>query len=208
MLATKGEVRPYPVRDDDFRTGKGKAMKRSTTGQDSTAAAPRWAVWAAYAVPLCVLPSAVWRAGGALDGEVSIADGGWYLLLLSGLSMGLALLTLGLVHHWGERIPGWVPGLGGRTIPVRVAVIPALIGASLLIGICLYAVLNMTLHFVERGPVLIGLDDIERPTPGWSVLALYLPILAWGPLVLAVTANYWRRRNRSATIARSHAVAA
>jgi hypothetical protein len=55
-------------------------------------------VWAAYAVPLCVLPSAVWRTGGVLDGGVSIADGGWYLLLLSGLSMGLALLTLGPRH--------------------------------------------------------------------------------------------------------------
>jgi hypothetical protein len=165
-------------------------------------------VWAAYAVPLCVLPSAVWRTGGVLDGGVGIADGGWYLLLLSGLSMGLALLTLGLVHCWGERIPDWVPGLGGRIIPVRTAVIPALIGASLLIGICLYAVLNMTFHFVERGPVLIGPDDIERPPPGWRVLVLYIPILAWGPLVLAVTANYRRRRNRSATIARALAVAA
>ena len=179
-------------------------MNQLTAGRGWTAAAPRWAVWAAYAVPLCVLPSAVWRASVVFDGKVSIADGGWYLLLLSGLSMGLALLTPGLVHHWGERIPGWVPGLGGRTVPVRAAVIPAVIGASLLIGICLYAVFNMTFHFVERGPVLIGPDNTEQPPPGSDVLALYVPMLAWGPLVLAVALAYRRRRNRSATIARSH----
>jgi hypothetical protein len=154
-----------------------------------------------------VLPSAVWRSSVLLDHEVSIADEGWYLLLLSGLSIGLGLLTLGLVHQWGERIPDWVSGFGGRSIPVRAAVIPALIGASLLIAICLYAMLNMTFHFVERGPVLIGPDNGERPKPGTAVLALYIPLLAWGPLVLAVTANYWRRRNPSATIARSpHAI--
>jgi hypothetical protein len=182
-------------------------MKQSTTGQGPTAAAPRWAVWAAYAVPLCVLPSAVWRASQVRDSEIGIANGGWYPLLLSVLSMGLALLTLGLVHDWGERVPDWVPGVGGRAVPVRAAVTPALIGASLLIGLCLYFVLNMTFHFVERGPVLIGPVDTERPPPGWPVLRFYLPILAWGPLVLAVTANYWRRHNRPATMARSHAVA-
>ncbi|MEU4481833.1 hypothetical protein AB0F68_27785 [Micromonospora sp. NPDC023966] len=123
-----------------------------------------------------------------------MANGGWYLLLLSGLSMGLALLTLGLVHHWGERIPGWVPGVGGRTIPARAAAVPALVGASLVIGLCLYAVLNMTFHFVDRGPVLVGQHDVERTPPGPGIVSLYVPLLAWGPLVLAVAANYWRRR--------------
>jgi hypothetical protein len=168
-------------------------MQKSTTSRDSTAA-PRWAVWAAYAVPLCVLPSTIWRATAAIDGTVSMANGGWYLLLLSGLSMGLALLTLGLVHHWGERIPGWVPGVGGRTIPARAAAVPALVGASLVIGLCLYAVLNMTFHFVDRGPVLVGQQDVERTPPGPGIVSLYVPLLAWGPLVFAVAANYWRRR--------------
>lgn len=168
-------------------------MQKSMTSRDSTAA-PRWAVWAAYAVPLCVLPSTIWRATAAIDGTVSMANGGWYLLLLSGLSMGLALLTLGLVHHWGERIPGWVPGVGGRTIPARAAAVPALVGASLVIGLCLYAVLNMTFHFVDRGPVLVGQHDVERTQPGPGIVSLYVPLLAWGPLVLAVAANYWRRR--------------
>jgi len=38
----------------------------------------------------------------------------WYMIFLSALSMGLALLTLGLVHGWGQRVPHWVPRIGGR----------------------------------------------------------------------------------------------
>jgi hypothetical protein len=169
-------------------------MQESSTGVSARAATPRWAVWAAYAAPLAVLPSATWRVTLVLDGDVTLAEGGWYLLLLSALSMGLALLTLGLVHDWGERVPGWVPLVGGRTVPVRAAVIPAAVGASLLIGICLYVVLNIWFHFVDRGPVLVGPEDGELTPPGPSVLLLYLPMLAWGPLVGAVTAAYWRRR--------------
>jgi len=100
-------------------------MTRASTGPGPTPAVPRWALWAAYVVPLCVLPSAVWRCTLPSGDEVSFADEGWYLLLLSHLSVGFAMLTLGLVHQWGERIPGRVPGPGGRTVPVRAAVIPA-----------------------------------------------------------------------------------
>ncbi|MBE1485707.1 hypothetical protein [Plantactinospora soyae] len=169
-------------------------MRQASTGQHSTAA-PAWAVWAAYAVPLCILPSAVWRVTLLFRDGFTLADGGWYLLLLSILSMGLGLLTLGLVQRWGERIPGWVPGLGGRTVPVRAATIPALIGGSLLITLCLYLVFNLTFDVVDQGPVLIGPDDTGHPPPGWDVWPYYLPLLAWGPLVLALAANYRRRRH-------------
>jgi hypothetical protein len=39
-----------------------------------------------------------------------------------------------------------------------------------------------------------------KPTPGWYALATaaYAPALCWGPLLLAVTWAYWRRR-RAAT---------
>ncbi|MFC6018736.1 hypothetical protein ACFP2T_21310 [Plantactinospora solaniradicis] len=173
-------------------------MRQSSTGQNSTTAPPRWAVWAAYAVPLCVLPSAIWRATLLFDSDFTLADGGWYPLLLSILSMGLGLLTLGLVQSWGERIPGWVPGIGGRTVPIRAATVPALVGGSLLIVLCLYVAFNLTFDVAARGPVLIGPDDTERPPPGWDVLPYYLPLLAWGPLVLAVATNYRRRRRHAA----------
>ncbi|MEV6599643.1 hypothetical protein AB0M36_22715 [Actinoplanes sp. NPDC051346] len=161
---------------------------------------PRWAVVAAYAVPAGVLPSAVWRCTLLLDGTVDLDAEGWYLLILSVGSLGLALLTLGLVHPWGERVPRWVPFLGGRAIPAPAVAVPAMAGALLLIGLCLYALLNPVFHWVEQAPVLIGPTRAEasRPQPGSEVAALYLPMLTWGPLLLVVAGNYARRRRHGA----------
>jgi hypothetical protein len=160
-----------------------------------------WAVAAAYAVPLCVLPSTVWRCSLVVDGTVGLDAEGWYLLALSIASAGLALLTLGLVRPWGERIPRWVPVLSGRPIPMRVVVVPALIGASLLIASSLYVVVDELFHVVGQGPVAIGPSGQQaapRPEPD-GVLALYVPLLAWGPLLLAVTLDHRRRRTSART---------
>ncbi|MEV4656433.1 hypothetical protein [Micromonospora sp. NPDC049301] len=151
---------------------------------------PPWAVWAAYAVPLCVLPSAVWRLSFVFTDDAATP---WYMIFLSTLSMGLALLTLGLVQRWGQRLPHWVPLLGGRPIPARPVVLVALTGGSLLVAICVYLFLNSSFHFVERGWVGIGRDEPAHPAPGWEVLPYYAPLVAWGPLVIAVAANYGRR---------------
>ncbi len=170
-----------------------------TDSPTTTRPAARWAVVAAYAAPLCVAPSSLWRLSILGDETVRLDAEGWYLITLSLLSMGLALLTLGLVHRWGERIPRRVPGLGGRPVPARAAVAPAATGALLLIAICAYVLLNAVFGFVERGPVLIGpdgADAVRRPEPGIEVLAFYLPLLLWGPLVLAVAVDRWRRRAR------------
>ena len=143
---------------------------------------PRWAVVAAYAVPLCVLPSAIWRLGPVVTGETTSPG---YLVLLSGLSMVLALLTLVLVHGWGERLP---------RRPARLAASVATAGGALLVAICTYFLPHLRFGFVERGwspgPAA---DAVPHERPGWSVLRYYVPLLAWGPLVLAVAADYRRR---------------
>ncbi|MEV4764765.1 hypothetical protein AB0J89_19300 [Micromonospora chokoriensis] len=151
---------------------------------------PRWAVWAAYAVPLCVLPSAVWRLTLLVTDDAVTS---WYMIFLSVLSMGLALSTLGLVHRWGQRLPHWVPLLGGRPVPARPVVFVALVGGSVLVAICVYLLLNSRLHVVERGWVGIGRDGPAHPAPTWEVLRYYAPMVAWGPLVIAVAADYGRR---------------
>lgn len=51
-------------------------------------------------------------------------------LLAVGLALGLlstagAALTHGLVARWGEEFPRSIPGLGGRPVPVMMAVVPA-----------------------------------------------------------------------------------
>jgi hypothetical protein len=155
-----------------------------------TAAPAPWAVWAAYAVPLCVLPSAVWRLSLLFDDD---AVSPWYMLVLSALSMGLAVLTLGLVHRWGQQVPQWVPGIGGRRVPARPVVRIALVGGWLLVALCLYFFLNQRFNLVQSGWVGIGGDEPAHPRPGWEVFRYYVPLLAWGPLVIAVSTDYRRR---------------
>ncbi|WP_371528663.1 hypothetical protein OG302_24050 [Streptomyces sp. NBC_01283] len=152
---------------------------------------PRWAVIAAHAVPLATLPSGLWRI--ALVAGLPVADmpvDGWgervYVLGLSVVSECLALLTLGLVRGWGEVVPGWIPLLGGRGVRPLAAVIPALLGAAgllLITGWFVYAA------FADLGPGVT--DSAARQA---VLVACYAPLLLWAPLLVAVTAAYYRRR--------------
>lgn len=52
----------------------------------------------------------------------------------TGIALGMAglvgsLLILGLVRDWGVRFPSWMLGSAGRTVPVRLAVLPAVVVA-------------------------------------------------------------------------------
>lgn len=89
-----------------------------------------------------------------------------------------------------------MPLLGRRPIPARPVVLVALIGGSLLVAICLYLLLNSTFYFVDRGWVGMGRDEPAHPAPGWEVLRYYVPLVAWGPLVIAVAVDYGRRTLR------------
>ena len=101
---------------------------------------PPWVNLAAHVVPWTTVPSGLWRIALGLGVPVGfsgqLADlyraPGWitpYVIALSLLAEGLALLTLGLVRPWGEVVPRWIPVLGGRPIPTAAAVVPAGLGA-------------------------------------------------------------------------------
>lgn len=108
---------------------------------------PRWAVWAAHAAALTPLPSSLWRIGLAFGLPLGYTEAGFgvirppgvwgpaYLVTLSVLTEVAALLTLGLVHRWGEVLPGWVPFVGGARIPRFAAVVPAGLGVVVLAGL-------------------------------------------------------------------------
>ncbi|MFC0028144.1 hypothetical protein ACFFMM_01235 [Micromonospora chaiyaphumensis] len=91
--------------------------------------APAWAVRVAHLIPLVVLPAGLWRialvAGLPIGTPVGVDPGpgeSAYIVALSLVSEGLALLALGLVRPWGEVFPSWLPLVGGRRVPPRLTV--------------------------------------------------------------------------------------
>lgn len=173
---------------------------------------PRWARIAAYAIPLAVLPSSIWRIAvctfGAPIADVSIAGGqgnlpSWlplaaFVILLSITSELLAFTAVGLVSAWGEVIPRWIPGLRGRKVPALAAVIPAALGAAVLTMLCTWFAISHALGLTIQGHALtanaiLNFDDWK----GVLAVMAYAPLLLWGPLLGVVTVAYWRRRNDS-----------
>jgi len=158
---------------------------------------PRWANRAAHLVTLAVLPSGLWRLPLAFGASMGMLETGTpvhvgtgesvYIVCLSIVAEAVALLTLGLVRPWGERVPAWIPLLGGRRIPPRPVVATAAMGALFLALIWGFAFRNFP-----------TLPDVEWSHDGWYALflACYTPLLLWAPLLAAVTYGYYRRRCR------------
>lgn len=112
--------------------------------------------------------------------------------LFTGLSLGAAmlsggLLTLGLIRPWGRRFPLWMAGLGGRPVPVALAVVPASIVAALFTvgGVdMLLSVLDGTLGDRSIGQLL----EVVFVFPFWL----------WGPLLALATWGYAMSRSADA----------
>lgn len=163
---------------------------------------PRWARAAAEAVPLCVLPAGLWRIALGLgvplgfSGETAEIYRGpdWvltpYVLVLSLCTEAFALLTLGLVRPWGEVFPRWLPRVGGHRVPVAFAVTTAVLGAVIVMAIMASVAASWS------SPRLMGGPGAPKGALYALMLACYAPALAWGPLLLAVTVAYARRRAR------------
>lgn len=144
----------------------------------------------AHIVPLLTLPSGLWRIALVIGLPVADVDAGgfWvkvYIVSLSVVSEGAALMTLGLVQPWGEVAPRWIPVIGGRPIRPLAAFIPAMTGATILTALWTWAFWGMA-----------GSDFYTYFGDAQSVIvtACYLPLLAWGPLLAVVAVAYLRRR--------------
>ncbi|MGW8449958.1 hypothetical protein ACWGLO_00485 [Streptomyces niveus] len=161
----------------------------------------------AYAVPLTVLPSSIWRLPAAFDDGIGLGERA-YIVALSVVSELLALTAIGLIARWGEVFPRWVPLLRGRRVPIRAAVVPAAVGATILT--LFFTVLQIVSAI--RG-TKIGGDDLPDSAPsqvgGWetaSFYVCYVPLTLWGPLLAVLTTAYWKRR-RAVTADRPDATA-
>lgn len=107
------------------------------------------------------------------------------------VSEAAAFLTVGLVARWGEVWPRWIPGLGGRRVPVLAAVVPAGLGAAVLL------VFPYALVMFAFGRMINGSPG-GLIVHGWQTVAFwvtYAPLAAWGPLLGVLTVHYFRRRS-------------
>ncbi|WP_410821898.1 hypothetical protein [Micromonospora sp. 050-3] len=153
----------------------------------------RWATAVAIAVPLLFAATRyAWMAGvplGINDAAMRHlldTDGRWRGGALATFAVIGAGLTLGLVQHWGEVFPRWVFRLGGRRVPVRLAVIPAMVIAVLIMSAGLGLLSNTDILFGELGaqPWLVGIHAL------WPIWAVALGVAAY--------AYYLRRREQCA----------
>lgn len=145
-----------------------------------------WARHAARALPLLALPLCLWRLpigfGFRMGMDVPREDLPlWmtvpYVLALSLLSEAFALLCGGLVRPWGERLPA-------RVVVAVGAVSGA--GFTLLAG-------QWVLTTFHVG----GFRDVGYVSGWWRTLAAVTSglFVLWGPVILALTYGYHRRRS-------------
>lgn len=208
--ARVGDSSAYVLREGGDMTPK--ILHRPPSVGDTERPVPRWALRLAYALPLILLPSCLWRLPFALHFEMGqLQEGGmpayWlsipYVLGLSVLTEVIAILTIGLVRGWGEVAPAWIPVIGGRRVRPMAAVVPAVLGGLILTLLFTSVPIGGGRRLTLTGSV----DTIAYANDAWQTLATVCvaPIAAWGPITLALAVAYYRRRTaRSSNTAVCH----
>jgi hypothetical protein len=158
------------------------------------AAAARWGRWAtavAACVPLVYAATRLaWWVGlplGLTEERLQLGqtEGAWAAgASLAAVAIAGAGLTLGLVQRWGEVVPRWVPGLGGKRVPPALAVVPATLIALL--------VTNAGLTFWRR--MLLGTGSYTLTGGNWAALLPELLWPVWGAALGAAALAYHLRR--------------
>lgn len=136
----------------------------------------------------CALPYSIARASWLTPWPL-LAPGGVEIsevpgVLFTGLSLGAAmltggLLTLGLILPWGRRFPRWMAGLGGRPVPIALAVVPASVVAALFTVGGIDMMLSVVEGTLSDGSVGQFLEFV-----------LAFPFWLWGPLLALATWGY------------------
>lgn len=162
----------------------------------------RWALIAGWGSLLLPVPSVLWRllmlagvdVGFGLTGEVQeSASAIGYVLGLEVLTVLVAVLGFGLIRRWGEVVPGWVPRLGGRTIPPLVPIIVGGIGSAVLLGLIGSVLATFVLAWTGTVPGWtpdVGMTAGERA----FLLTCYVPFFLWPVAIAVALIGYARRR--------------
>jgi hypothetical protein len=160
--------------------------------RSSVAATRRWGtpvtIAAAIIPGIYAVTRFAWAAGIPLGIEPAflqqMRNTGLVYAGLGLASMALlgSLLTLGLIQRWGSVLPRWIPFLGGRRVPVLLAVIPA--GFVSLVAIPAGA--EMIRVLTVRGAGGIPIDWAN-----WATIGPTLLWIPWGLLLGAATLAYY-----------------
>lgn len=119
-------------------------------------------------------------------------------ILWAGLGLAVsaslgAWLTAGLIRPWGEVFPRWLPGLRGRRVPIRLAVVP-----GLLVAVMVATAAKDLFQSLDGGGLAVVVD--------WPLVTL--PAFLWPLWAVALamaSANYGIRRTLSeAKISAAH----
>lgn len=130
---------------------------------------------------LCLVPYAFERLTWLTPWPLGMSGENFPLAIrLQGVMIGLGaiggiVLTAGLVRRWGEVFPRWLPRVGGRRVPIRLAVIPGLtvaFAAAMTAPGMIVSLLQMDAADALRGLALM-------PLPIWAP-ALTIAVIAYG----------------------------
>ncbi|MEV5830801.1 hypothetical protein AB0L25_35065 [Spirillospora sp. NPDC052242] len=172
---------------------------------DTERPVPRWVLRLAYAMPLLLLPSCLWRLPFAVHFDMGQThDGGmpsyWvsvpYVLALSVITELIAFLCTGLVRRWGEVTPAWIPLVGGKRVRPLAAFVPAVVG-----GLVLTVLFTSVPLGADRELGMFGVTENQAYDNGWwKALAMICtaPLRVWGPAVIVLAIAYHLRRRPGA----------
>ncbi|MGX1562374.1 hypothetical protein [Streptomyces sp. NPDC055506] len=195
-------MQPLPHAENPTAPRTGRLRTAWQAAHQPAAGVPRRLQLLAYAVPLAVLPSGIWRLPALLDDGTGPGEQ-VYIVFLSVLSEALAFTAIGLIARWGEVFPSWVPLLRGRRVPVRATVITSATAATILTLGTALTLVTQILGTTIRGDALPANSPGE--IGGWETAwfyACYAPLILWGPLLAVLTVAYGKRRRVAPSINR------
>jgi hypothetical protein len=174
----------------------------ASTGWTTPDSAARWGRRATYVAVIIPVLYAVTRWAWALGFPLGISEeflregqevGLWWAgAALATLALGGAILTLGLVQRWGEVFPRWIPFVGGKRVPIPLAVVPASLVAVL---VTTAGLMFVRLMLTGRLGAILGEGVLSAEN--WTALAPELLWPLWGAALGAATlAYYYRRRGK------------
>jgi hypothetical protein len=173
----------------------------------------RWGSWITIIAAVAPLPYALSRFAWALNipfgvdkqffKDFSTINPGHHLTewVFGSLCIMGGILTLGLIQKWGEIFPHWFPFIGGKRVPILLAVIPASMVSIAVTSagfVFTFGFLAVTLHLISVDNILV--NNI------WGTIGPMIFWVPWGvSLGLATIAYYYRRRNKCSKCSRGGA---